>query len=128
MPWGRTGMAAQYEELPQDEKAERRKYVTESGKPIEYGYSGDPYELAIADDDKSAYMAVWEGAAADQDWYTGKKCLEESEMLKNFRAYTMMCSVDGSHAGSIDCTEDDRAGYYFDGYYHNNDILYTSWW
>lgn len=128
MPWGRTGMAAQYEELPQDEKAERRKYITESGKPIEYGYSGDPYELAIADDDKSAYMAVWEGAAADQDWYTGKKCLEESEMLKNFRAYTMMCSVDGSHAGSIDCTEDDRAGYYFDGYYHNNDILYTSWW
>lgn len=127
MPWGRTGMATQYQELSQDEKAERRKYVTENGKPIEYGYTGDPYELSIADNDKSAYMAVWEGTAADQDWYTGKKCLEESEMLKNFRAYTMMCSVDGSHAGAMDCTEDDRAGYYFDGFYHNNDILYTSY-
>lgn len=127
MPWGRTGMATQYKELSQDEKAERRKYVTENGRPIEPGYIGDPNELAIADNDKSAYMAVWEGAAADQDWYTGKKCLEESKMLTNFRAYTMMCSVDGSHAGSIDCTENDRAGYYFDGYYHNNDILYTSY-
>lgn len=126
-PWGRTSMAVRYEELSQDEKAERRKHITDSGIHTSE-YKGEPDELNIADDKKSAYMAVWEGASADQDWYTGKKCLEESEMLKNFRAYTMMCMVDGSYAGSTDCTEDDRAKYYFDGFYHNNDILYTSWW
>lgn len=125
--WGRTSMAAQYEELSDDEKEERRQFISEGGIRIQ-GYKGDPYEEKIAENEKLAYMAVQTGASADQDWYTGKKCLEESDMLHNFRAYTMMCSVDGSHAGSIDCTEKDNATHYFDGFYHNNDVLFTSWW
>ena len=75
------------------------------------------------------YMAVTEGASGDQDWYTGKKCLEDSEMLTNFRAYTMACSVDGSFAGTIDCTQKDYANYwsYVDDFYTSNDIHFLSW-
>jgi hypothetical protein len=124
-PWGRTGMAVRYKELPDDEKEKRFKDKNHNLDPVNpKNDSGDPYELKA----DQAYMAVSEGASADQDWYTGKKCLEESEELNNFRAYTMLCSVDGSHSGGTDCTDKDSANVYFDGFYNNNDILYTSWW
>lgn len=123
-PWGRSGIAVRREGLDEDEKAERRNTKDKNGNPITNNDNGDPNELII----KSNYMAVTEGASADQEWYTGKKCLEDSEMLRNFRAYTMMCSVDGSHSGALDCTEQDRAEVYFDGFYNNNDVIYTSWW
>lgn len=73
-------------------------------------------------------MSVSEGASADQDWYSGKKCTQDNEMLKNFRAYTMACSVDGSFAGSPDCTELDHEGAHADDFYTSNDIHYLSWW
>ena len=63
----------------------------------------------------------------DQDWYSGKKCTEQSEMLTNFRAYTMICSVDGSLSGGIDCTDNDNSGGYNNEYFTSNDILYMSW-
>ncbi len=130
-PWGRSGIAVRREGLSDEEKEERMKDKDKNGNPISENDSGDPNELKIAKDKngkKAAYMSTTEGTAADQDWYTGKKCLEESEMLNNFRAYTMMCSVDGSYSGGADCTEKDNANTYFDGFYNNNDILYTSWW
>ena len=130
-PWGRTGMAVRREGLSDDEKEERMKYRTPDNEPLDKDDDhGDPYEMLIANDGASAYMAVTEGAAADQDWYTGKKCLEESEMLHNFRAYTMMCMADASHSGGApDCTELDKdRSYQFDGFYNNNDVIYTSWW
>lgn len=129
-PWGRTGMAVRREELSDSEKENRLKDKDQNGNPINKSNdSGSPYEMKVANDGKSAYMSITEGAKADQDWYTGKKCLEDSEMLRNFRAYTMMCSVDGTHSGAIDCTEkDDSDGYYFDGFYNNNDVIYTSWY
>lgn len=123
-PWGRSAMAVRREPLDEDEQDERRKTKDQNGNSITAQDSGDPNELVI----KSAYMSITEGAKADQDWYTGKKCLEDSEMLRNFRAYTMMCSVDASHSGALDCSQKDRAQYYFDGFYNNNDILYTPWW
>lgn len=123
-PWGRSAMAVRREGLDEDEKEERRKTKDQNGNPISTNDNGDPNELVI----KSAYMSITEGGKGDQEWYTGKKCLEDSEMLRNFRAYTMMCSVDASHSGALDCTEKDRAQYYFDGFYNNNDILFTSWW
>lgn len=71
--------------------------------------------------------AVSEGAKADQDWYTGKKCTENSEELTNFRAYTLMCSVDGSLAGTDDCTgEDSSQVNYSDAFYTANNILFVS--
>lgn len=130
-PWGRTGMVVRREALSDKEKEERMKYRTPDNEPLDKNNDhGDPYEMTIADDGASAYMAVTEGAAADQDWYTGKKCLEESEMLHNFRAYTMFCMADASHSGgAADCTEADKdRSYQFDGFYNNNDVIYTSWW
>ena len=68
---------------------------------------------------------------SDLDWYTGKRCTrmtDQPEMLKYFRAYTTICSVDGSMSNIIDCTEPDRGNAYVDPFYLNNDILYTSWY
>ncbi len=74
------------------------------------------------------YPAVTEGASADQDWYTGKKCLEQSEELMNFRAYTLMCSVDGTLAGTADCTDQDdsTSNSYSNDFYTSNNILFQS--
>lgn len=123
-PWGRTGLDVRKDELSDEEKEKRHNSKDADGNQIGTEGKGSEYELTF----DAAYMAVSEGASADQDWYTGKKCLEESEMLKNFRAYTMACSVDGSFAGSIDCTEADREGYYTDDFYTSNDIFYVSWY
>lgn len=123
-PWGRQGMAVRREPLKEEDSEKRLKDKDPNGRPVDPDNdSGDPNEQKVID----AYMSITEGAKADQDWYTGKKCLEDSEMLKNFRAYTMLCSVDGSHAGSSNCTEKDRSDYYFDGFYSTNDVLYLSW-
>lgn len=123
-PWGRTSVTVRREELSEEEKAKRLQFKSTDG--IQYGSegAGDPYETKII----SSYMAVTEGAANDQDWYTGKKCLDQGEMLQNFRAYTLACSVDGSFAGSIDCTEADRAKYWedTDDFITSNDIHYLS--
>lgn len=123
-PWGRTSVAVRREELSEEEKAKRLQNKDNDG--IQYGSEGegDPYETKVV----SSYMAVTEGAAADQDWYTGKKCLDQGTMLQNFRAYTLACSVDGSFAGSIDCTESDRAKYWedTDDYITSNDVNYLS--
>lgn len=125
-PWGRSAMVVRREPISEEEKTERLKYRTIDNKPADPDNDrGDPYEMVV----ENAYMSVTEGAAADREWYTGKKCLEESEMLHNFRAYTMLCMVDGSHSGATDCTGDDKdLSYQFDGFYTNNDIIYTSWW
>lgn len=123
-PWGRTGLDVRKDELSDEEKEKRHNSKDADGNQIGTEGKGSEYELTY----DAAYMSVSEGASADQDWYTGKKCLEENEMLKNFRAYTMACSVDGSFAGSIDCTEADREGYYTDDFYTSNDIHYVSWY
>lgn len=72
------------------------------------------------------YPAVTEGALADQDWYSGKKCLEQSEELMNFRAYTLLCSVDGTLAGASDCTDQDssKSISYSNDFYTSNNILF----
>ncbi|OGL23944.1 hypothetical protein A2791_03530 [Candidatus Saccharibacteria bacterium RIFCSPHIGHO2_01_FULL_46_30] len=122
-PWGRSAMVVRREELSEKEKEEIR------GKTDVNGYPLDGNENAKSENDKKyvdSYMSITEGSAQDQDWYTGKKCLEESEMMNNFRAYTMMCSVDGSYANIEDCTMTDREREAQDSFYQNNDILYIS--
>jgi hypothetical protein len=76
----------------------------------------------------TSFVSITEGAKDDQDWYTGKKCMDMSEMLTNFRAYTMLCSVDGSYSGGVDCTDADNSGGYADDFFTSNDILYSSWY
>ena len=124
-PWGRTGLDVRSKELDDDEKEKRRLSKSPDGVQIGTEGQGSEYERVQTD----MYMAVTEGASGDQDWYTGKKCLEDSEMLTNFRAYTMACSVDGSFAGTIDCTQKDYANYwsYVDDFYTSNDIHFLSW-
>ncbi|MFZ1360803.1 MAG: hypothetical protein WAS27_02140 [Candidatus Saccharimonadales bacterium] len=123
-PWGRTGVDVRSKELSDEEKIKRLEWKDEDGNQIGDEGKGSPYEQEV----KHVYMAVYEGAKSDQEWYTGKKCLENSEMLRNFRAYTMACSVDGSFAGSIDCTEKDRYGGHTDDFYTSNDIFFYSWY
>lgn len=124
-PWGRTGLDVRSKEIDEDEKDKRRLSKSPDGVQIGTEGKGSEYERVQTD----IYMAVTEGASGDQDWYTGKKCLEDSEMLTNFRAYTMACSVDGSFAGTIDCTQKDYATYwsYVDDFYTSNDIHFLSW-
>lgn len=123
-PWGRAAVDVRRKELDDDEKEERRKSKSPDGIQVGQNGKGSEYERPI----EEVYVGITEGAKAEQDWRTGKKCMEDSEMLQNFRAYTMMCSVDGSFAGSLDCTETDRAGAYTDSFYTSNDIQYVSWY
>ncbi len=126
-PWGRTAMVVRREnKLSDQEKQDRYESKSQNGEQILDDGQGSEYEQRYV----TSYMSVTEGADADQDWYTGKKCLDErSEMLRNFRVFTMACSVDGSFAGSIDCTEPDRHEKYtkenYD-YLTSNDILYLA--
>ena len=121
--WGRTAMAVRREGLSDEDKEKRHQDNDAYGNKVGKN-GGDEYEMR----EVSSYMSVSEGASADQDWYSGKKCTQDNEMLKNFRAYTMACSVDGSFAGSPDCTELDHEGAHADDFYTSNDIHYLSWW
>lgn len=123
-PWGRTGLDVRKKDLSDEEKEKRRLSKDPDGNQITSTNLGDEYERVQT----AMYMSITEGSVQDQDWRTGKKCLEDSEMLQNFRAFTMACSVDGSFAGAIDCTEKDRAGAYTDDFYTSNDIQYLSWY
>lgn len=124
-PWGRSGIAIHRSDLPDDVKIRMMLDKTGDGEAISTLDSGDPYQQ-IPD---GAYSSITEGTKADQDWYTGKKCLEISEMMTNFRAYTMACSVDGSFSGGVDCTDlDYTSNSYTNAFYTSNDILYTSWY
>ena len=122
-PWGRSGLHVIYGDISEKEREKRLANTTNELRQV--GSSGDPYQrIPVA-----AFPSITEGAKSDQDWYTGKKCTEQSEMLTNFRAYTMACSVDGSLSGGVDCTDNDNSSIasYSDNFYTSNDILYTSW-
>lgn len=130
-PWGRSGLHIQYTDLSPEERQKRLANTTNSLEGVSSSYK-DPYERIPY----IAYPSIVEGTKSDQDWYSGKKCgalglLDPGalEMLTNFRAYTMMCSVDGSFSGGVDCTDNDNANIaaYSDNFYTSNDILYTGW-
>ncbi len=124
-PWGRSGVAVHRDSLSDTEKQKRLGVKDGDLNAASTNDPGDPYQQTS----KGGHISITEGASADQDWYTGKKCLDMSEELTNFRAYTLACSVDGSMSGSVDCTDTDNsaAASYSDAYYTSNDILYTSW-
>jgi hypothetical protein len=48
-------------------------------------------------------------------------------MISKFREFTMLCSVDGSYSGGVDCTDTDKSGEYSNQFYTGNDILYSSY-
>lgn len=125
-PWGRSAMAVRRVSLPENEVQKRLNERTGDLEALTPDNSGYPYEKVSV----SGHMAVSEGAQSDQDWYTGKKCVDPADdMISNFRAYTMFCSIDGSLSGAVDCTyPDNSAGAnYSNSYFTSNNILYTSW-
>lgn len=127
-PWGRSAISARYDGLSDKEKEERNSKLFQDGVPASPDNPGSPYQKYAGSLPTMAVTAT----KADQDWYSGKKCTrftDQPQMLQYFRAYTTLCSVDGSMADIVDCTEPDRAtGNYSDPFYLNNDILYTSWY
>lgn len=125
-PWGRSAMAVHRERLSDQQIKDIQKNQTSDGEAIDPTGAGDPYATTST----GAYLAITEGSKSDQDWYTGKKCTDESDdMVRKFRAYTMLCSIDGSLAGSVDCSYADNSfgAAYSNPFYTTNDILYTSW-
>lgn len=122
-PWGRSAVHVDYKQLSDDEIQRRRSVKKDGIEAISPNDPGNPYSKIPV----IGYPSIVEGAEADQDWYTGKKCVEQSEMLTNFRAYTMICSIDGTLAGSLDCSQPDNeyGASYLNPYFMSNDILYT---
>lgn len=47
------------------------------------------------------------GSARDQDWFTGKQCLKETPMMKNFRMWHILCAHIGTGDGTSSCYEED---------------------
>ncbi len=125
-PWGSSAIYMRYDSLSAAEKKKRLAYTDPNSGQIVVN-RGDPYEVTPG----IIPMMSVNATQSDLDWYTGKKCTrftDQPEMLRYFRAYTTMCSVDGSMSGIIDCSEPDRAGAgYSNGFYLNNDILFTAY-
>lgn len=47
-----------------------------------------------------------EGSERDQDWFTGKQCLKNSEMLVKFRTWNKICNDTAARQGTLDCSQD----------------------
>lgn len=118
--WGHVGMVVEM----QDEVYVEDELI--DGVRVSHGKSllrTQPEESTPPD---SYYGFGW-GSKADQDWYTGKKCAEDSEMLKYFRGYTMACSVLAGMSGARQCWHDDTVpSYHQDDFYTTNNIIFKS--
>lgn len=117
-PWGGMGMVVQ----PKDDEPLVESGDEEQSVMSSWPEADKPDEYTVRD----SYYALGWGGAADQDWYTGKRCTEDSEMLRNFRAYTMACSILADLSGSVECWEPDRNLGSHDDFYTSNNILFVS--
>ena len=121
--WGTIGMATSYTEPPYTPDSfdpfDRTRRI-HSGSSIAYE---DRPELR-AGAASSTYGIAW-GSSVDQDWLSGEKCLEESTMLSNFRAYTAMCRVLAGMSGARECWQHDSSPTFKSGFYARNNIIFT---
>jgi hypothetical protein len=121
--WGTIGMAVAHREKiyapdgrdPFD--PERRTY---SGTSIEYEDKQSTPDLPSV----SSFGVAW-GSSVDQEWMSGKKCLESSEMLSNFRAYTAACRVLAGMSGARECWHEDAEPTFHSGFFPRNNIIFT---
>lgn len=124
MPWGQVGLQTEYipEAYSPDEDMSPRGVRTYSHKNYDIigsgAANGAPAELPWA-----YYGLAW-GSDSDQQWMTGKKCLEESPMLNNFRAYTVMCRALAGMSGTRECWHEDATPDYNSGFYPRNNIIF----
>lgn len=123
--WGTIGMAVEPKErtYPPDEEDlfSKEHYLSYSGSSIEYG---DNEPEGSSDKRASSLGIVW-GSSVDQEWLSGKKCLESSDMLSNFRAYTAACRVLAGVSGSRECWLPDAMPTFNSGFYPRNDIIFV---
>lgn len=133
-PWGNVGMSVELKDLPEEDEdqgssggggspwndpAQEKNYA--NGRNEEGGNTLlQPREV------EDSYYALGWGSKQDQDWYTGKKCAEESEMMKYFRGYTMACGVLASMSGTANCWERDTIANGHDDFYLGNNVLFES--
>ncbi len=122
-PWGSTGMVVE----PADTTLADNE---DWGEDTSFMSAMIREEKPDATKTPDSYFALGWGAPEDQDWYTGKRCVDESgtyaEMLKNFRAYTMACNILAGMSGSINCWDDDRKLQSHDDFFLTNNIIFRS--
>jgi hypothetical protein len=124
MPWGYVGMKTEYtpEDYSPDEDMGPRGVRTYSHQ--NYGRSMQNPDASTDQDLPWAYYGKAWGSDSDYDWMTGKKCLEESEMLNNFRAYTVMCRALAGMSGTKECWHEDAVPEFNSGFYPRNNIIF----
>lgn len=119
-PWGGKGMVVQ----PKEEEAGETNSLQSSISA--WPETDKPDEKNVAE----SYYALGWGGATDQDWYTGKRCVDDdpryAEMLKNFRAYTMACGILADLSGSVECWDEDKDLEGHDDFYTSNNIIFIS--
>ncbi|OGL22527.1 hypothetical protein A2707_04350 [Candidatus Saccharibacteria bacterium RIFCSPHIGHO2_01_FULL_45_15] len=73
-----------------------QKWITYCSEKREdpWGFSSHPFE---------------EGSDRDQDWFTGKQCLKESDMLVNFRTWHKICAEIAKGKGTLNCWDSAEA-------------------
>ena len=119
-PWGQTSMYVEQQDERYVEDQEINGTRTSQGRTS--NMLVDTRDDATAE---SYYAAGW-GSSVDQDWFTGKKCTEESDMLNNFRVYTMACAALADMSGSRQCWHDDTIPTSHNNFYTSNNIIFEA--
>lgn len=125
-PWGIIGMHTEYS--PADYTPDGKNYrgVREYSSKDYMVEKIDEFGNPIETDEElpwGYYGMAW-GNQADQKWMSGEKCLEDSEMLQNFRAYTVMCRALAGMSGARECWHDDAMPSFKSGWHARNNILF----
>lgn len=118
-PWGASALAVDWAPPEFDHNPE---YYY--GKDV-YSMYENTFDPDDSGDTATSYYAAGAGSKIDQDWYTGKNCLEDNNMINNFRAYTLACSVLASMSGSRECWNVDEEPHDMpNDFFLTNDILF----
>lgn len=132
-PWGGLGTVVLPKEKTAEETADEKKEQEEEAESAQSTISSSRLYADEAPDEKNVaegYYALGWGAKSDQDWYTGKRCVDDDgkykEMLKNFRAYTMACSILADLSGSVECWDKDKDLAAHDDFYATNDVIFQA--
>ena len=124
LPWGYVGLQTEHvpEAYSPDEDMSPRGVRTYSHK--NYDIIGNSTASTAPPELPWAYYGLAWGTDDDQEWMSGKKCLEESTMLNNFRAYTVMCRALAGMSGSRECWHEDATPDFNSGFYPRNNIIF----
>ena len=90
--------------------ASKEPSIGEDGTPT----AGSQYEQFLkycTDKREAAWGAQFEpynqGSQRDQEWYSGRQCLKDTNMMRNFRMWTNYCLQIGTMNGTLNCYSKD---------------------